>query len=368
MRISTIFRLLLAGLLFTLILAPTSGWASSVTNCPPEPTQNVGVVSGQTYSGANCLLKTTGDVDSFTFTAAAGDTWRIVTSVAGSVTANICLDVYAPGSTGTPIFQGCTGIGAGGLPAVEDNQGTASAGVYTAVVKEANNANQQFAVSLERINPTPPDAATLSLSTSVTAQVAAPTAQNAYKFYGSTTGIYQVNASYLSGADNVCFDIYGPGATVVTTACTGVGAGGLATISANVTPKQNTWYLVLIHTASNASTTNYNLEVSCYLGTCNPPPPTCALKDALSYNATNQTLTMTFTVATPVTATWNGWLVNAGNVQSIFSQSLPVTEPPTTKVKTKTGVVKSGVIGVLSTLYNSNGITCSSWNLVNTGH
>lgn len=367
MRLPTNVRPLLAALLFAVVLAPTSGWANSTTNCPTEPDQNVPIASGETYWGANCLLKTTGDVDSFTFTAAAGDTWRIVAGLVSSTTANISLSVYAPGSA-TAIFSGQTGVGYGGSPSVEDNQAITKPGVYTVAVTETTNGDQQYAVTLERINPPPPDAKALTLSKNVTGQVATPTAQNSYTFYATTTGTYEVAASYTSGLDNVCFDIYA-GATLENTACTGVGYGGPASIQADVTPKQNGNYVVLIRTATNDSTTNYNLEVSCFLGSCQPPPPTCSLKDVPSYNASSETLTMNFTVANPATtATWAGWLVSQGKVTSLFSQSLPYTEPAATVTKTQTGVAKSGEVGILSTLSDSTGgIICNSWALVNTG-
>jgi hypothetical protein len=357
----------LAVLFFAVVLIPTAGLANTTKNCPPEPAQNVPIASGQTYSGSNCILKTTGDVDSFTFTAAAGNTWRIVEGLAGSVAENICLNVYAPGSTGTPIFTGCTGVGFGGPPAVEDNQVTASAGVYTIVVTEGGNGNQLYDLSLERIDPPPGDAIALTLAQSVTGTVAQPTAQNPYTFYAATTGTYEVVTSYVSGADNVCFDIFQPGAISVSTACTGVGFGGPSTIQATFTPAKNGTYLVVIHTASNDSTTNYNLEVSCILGGC-PNLPKCALTDTLSYDAPSGTLTMNFTLGTPVAATWNVWLTSQNTMSNLWSVAQPITEPPVSIPKTQTGVAKAGKIGVLSTLTTpKGGITCSNFAQVNTG-
>lgn len=97
-------------------------------------------------------------------------------------------------------------------------------------------------------------------------------------------------------------------------------------------------------------------------------PPPCALTDAPSYNATTGTLTMNFTLATPVAATWNGWLTSQNAMQQLWSQSQPITDPAVKVTKTQANVAKSGKVGVLSTLTTPTaGITCSSWVQINTG-
>jgi hypothetical protein len=94
---------------------------------------------------------------------------------------------------------------------------------------------------------------------------------------------------------------------------------------------------------------------------------TCALKDTLSYNATSGNLTMAFIVGTPSAATWNTWLTFGNKLVLLWSQSLPITEPPIKVTKTH-ALAKSGTVGVLSTLTAPIvGITCSSWQTVNTG-
>jgi hypothetical protein len=147
-------------------------------------------------------------------------------------------------------------------------------------------------------------------------------------------------------------------------------AGGEYTITEYVTPSANGTFVVDIYGSTDDETTNYNLEISCYSGTCpvQPPPPVCTLKDSPSYNASTETLTMTFTLATPAAATWNTWLTTGNTMQTLWSQSKPITEPAVTISKTKTGLPKSGKIGILSTLTTTTaGITCSSWTVVNTG-
>lgn len=95
--------------------------------------------------------------------------------------------------------------------------------------------------------------------------------------------------------------------------------------------------------------------------------PICVLTDVLTYNATSGTLTMKFTLGTPVAATWNGWITVGNDIQQLWSQSQASTGLPISEIKTDT-LAKSGEVGVLSTLtVASTGITCSSWQTVATG-
>lgn len=105
MRISTNSGSTLAALLFAVILVPSSGWATQTQNCPTEPSQNAPIVSGETYYGANCVISTTGDVDSFQFNASAGETYNIYAGVGASPPTNICLSLYAPGVPAHLLFS-----------------------------------------------------------------------------------------------------------------------------------------------------------------------------------------------------------------------------------------------------------------------
>jgi len=365
MRISTFFRLLLAGLLGAVILIPTSGWANTSKNCPTEPAQAT-IVSGLTYSGPNCLLKTAGDVDSFVFTASAGDIWSFIADL-GTGPPNVCLDLWAPGGTKTHL--GCTTAGVTGnwYYTYSALKLTAS-GTYTLDVSEATGGNTTYNLSVERLSPVPPDATGLVFGQNITAQVSPPTAQDAYSFYGATTGVYQIEASVPSPANNMCFEVIQPGGAVaVGWTCTSAGlTGNWYLVKADLAPTVDGTYVVVVSTLYDVGTVNYNLDVSCASGVCPPTQPPCKLTDALSYNATTGNLTMAFSLATPLAATWDGWLISGNTVQALWSQSQPITLLPVPVTKTHT-VAKQGRIGVLSTLTASSGITCSSWNLVNTG-
>jgi hypothetical protein len=372
-------RLLLAVLLFALVFIPTSGWATIIKDCPQEPKQGVPITSGDTYFGTHCVLSTASDLDSFQFNAVAGDTWNMILTFGSSPTVDICMKLYGPGSPPPLIFSGCT-LAHNGQYDTGASQKITASGVYTVDLYELSTAVQPYALSLERISPLPPDGVALNLGQSVGGGINAPSSMNAFSFYGGTSGNYAITASVPSGsAYNVCFGVYQPGGTPALGTgpwCTFI-HNGVYSIQATLTPPpQNGTYVVEVYAGPRADeliqpfygTVNYTLSVAC-LTVCPAPPPTCKLTDALSYNATTETLTMNFTVANnATTATWAGWLVSQGKVTPSFTQSLPYTEPAIPKTKTQTGVPKSGVVGVLSTLSTSTGgITCSNWTLIYTG-
>ena len=373
MRISINFRLLSVGLLVAVGFISTSAWATTTKNCPVEPKQGVPIASGNTYFGSNCVLNTAADLDTFQFTAAVGDTWSAVVAFGSSPAIDICMTVLDPSTA--IIFSGCT-LAHNGQYATGITQTLTTAGVYTIELTEKSTAVQSYGLSLERLNPAPPDKVALTLGTPISGAITAPSSMNAFSFSGLTTGFYEVLASVLSGsAYNVCFQIYQPGGTVAVSGgpwCTFVHNGVLAN-SVNLTPPQNGTYVVLVYAGPRADelvgpsygTVNYNLSASCLSGGCTIP--TCQLKDAPTYDGTTGTLTMNFTLATPVAATWNAWLSSQNTVTPLFSVSQPITEPAITVTTTAT-VGKAGKVGVLSTLTTTKqGITCSNFALVNTG-
>jgi hypothetical protein len=367
-RILTKSGLGLAALFFALVLIPGAGWAS-VTNCPTEPKQGVPISSGETYFGSNCVLKSASDVDSFTFNASAGDVWRVATAITtGGYPNNICLQLYAPGSS-TAQYSGCSNS-VDNVVSVATNQPLTVAGVYTILVTETLNNTIDYGLSLERLSHTPPDGVPLTLGQTVTTALPAPTAQGTYTFYGTTTGTYKITSSMTSGYPlNLCFALYQPnGSSALTPACTN-SVDNVITVTENVTPTQTGTYVLVIYEPAENETVDYNLSVSCLTGVCKqPPPPPCTLKDTASYNATTDTLTMSFTIGNTAVETWNAWLTYQNTMESLFSVSQPITNPPKVIVETKPALSKEGVVGVLSTLTSSTGgITCSSWVVLNTG-
>jgi hypothetical protein len=362
-RFSSNSGLSLAALLGAVLLIPTSGWANTTKNCPVEPAQGVPIVSGETYFGGNCVLNNAGDVDSFTFNASAGDTWSMVLGDGSTTTPSICLALIPPGSTtSTPL--GCT---FGTAVETVANIQKLVAGTYTILVTEQNTGTITYGLSLERLSPAPPDGIPLILNTNVAAQVTPPTAQNAYTLLGNTADTYKITLSDAGGV--TCFAVYQPDGTLVVNGGCTFGTA-VPVVSANVTPTHNGTHVVVVNTGGTDTINSYNLELACLAGPDNckqPPPLPCALTDKLSYNAASGILTMNFTLATQVPVTWNAWLTSQSTVQSLWSVSQPATEPAASITKTQ-ALVKSGKVGVLSTLTVSpGGITCSNLGIINTG-
>jgi hypothetical protein len=55
-------------------------------------------------------------------------------------------------------------------------------------------------------------------------------------------------------------------------------------------------------------------------------------------------------------------------METLFSVSQPITNPPKFITKILAGLPKEGIVGVLSTLSTpTKGIACSSWVQINTG-
>jgi hypothetical protein len=366
MRLSTNFALPVAAVLFGLLLVPRAALAQAhIADCPQEPQTNVTIASGDVYSGSNCTLYTPGDVDGFVFSANNGDTYQLVLGYQGGPT-NVCLTLYNPDSV-VIIPETCTS--SDGI--VEEKTLTIT-GKYNVFITEPEGGGQavdSYALSLERINPVPPDAQPIKLSDEVAGTIAAPTEQNAFTFYGTTTGTYQVTTTYTGGPINVCTYLYYPDSITPSTLS---GCTSANSYQFQFTPTQDATYMLLINGAGNDATVNYNLEVVCLLGTCGPPPPSCTLTDALTYNASTSTLTMNFTVGNNegTTETWNAWLTYQNTIIAVpgFPISQPVTNPPVPITKTYTGLPAEGKVGVLSTLTTpKKGITCSSWVQISTG-
>lgn len=376
MRTLKNFCLPLAAPLLMVVLVPGAGWAGTgptITPCPTEPKLNVPIVSGQTYFGTKCSLSTIFDVDEFVFTADAGDIWQMTAGFGASPKADLCMTLYAPGVPQNQIFSGCTCIGCGTY-SVATTQTLKTAGTYTIQVSENSDAVQIYALSLERLSPTAPEAVPLVLTKDVADGTTAPTSQDTFTFYGATTGTYELGVMLdPNPTSDVCMDVYQPDGSSVTGGyqCTCYGCGTGAVIS-DINPPVNGTYLVEIAPNSGPgggdSTVSYDLELSCLLGTCPPNPLPCELSDSPSYDAATGVLTMDFTVATPTAATWDGWLSIKNKSEAIFSQALPKTEPGSQVTQTKSGLTASGTIGILSTITTpSQGITCSSFVTVDTG-
>jgi hypothetical protein len=366
MKVSRNFVLSLAALLFGFLLIPRAALAGTA-NCPVEPKSGVPIASGDTYIGSNCTLHTSGDVDSFVFSGNSGDTWQVILGLNGTDTQDVCLTVYSP--TAVVLYSSCTLFGNGFTSRVADVTLTAT-GTYTIALTEAATNTQNYAVSLERLYPAPPNAQKATLATVYTGDVAWITDSNAFTFAGVANDTFEVSAALPSNpTQDLCMNVYLPDATLVYSSCTLFG-NGFTTRVADITPPTDGTDLVVITAAGDDATVpSYTLEVSCLVGAnnCLPPLPTCTLTDTATYDAATSTLTMDFTVENTYAVTWSAWLTDQNTVTSLFSVSQPITNPAVAITKTAS-LAKEGKVGVLSTLTTpTKGIVCSSWVQIATG-
>ena len=362
MRVSTNFAPPLSAVLFGLLLVSRAALAATA-DCPVEPASNFPIADGEVLAGPNCTLNNVGDIDSFVFNGATGDTYHLALAQSG-VDQNICLTLYDP--NGKQIFSACTG-GFEQPPSVVDNQMLTTTGSYTMVITETSTGTQNYAVSIERVYPFPPNAQPGKLATVYPGDITPLTDSNAFIFEGATTGMYRVTASLAANSSqNLCMTVYSPGGSALPGgSCTG-GFEQPPYIQFDFTPSQGGTYMAFLTEAGNDGTVSYTLEVSCLEGKCpSGPPPSCALTDTLSY--TSGTLTMNFTVENTYATTWNIWLTDQNTMQLLYSASQQITDSPTPITKT-TPLAPEGKVGILSTLTTpTNGITCSSWAQIQTG-
>jgi len=293
-------------LLFVLLLIPTAALASAM-DCPKEPATNVPIVSGDVYAGIRCTLKTPGDNDSFVFGGNSGDTWQIVAShVAPANNNSVCLTLYDPNFS--IVFpKTCTNPFAG-QDSVVDSQTLTATGTYTVVISDTSGGVNYYAVSLERLNPFPPDAQNITLAQTVNGEIAPISDQNVFAFKGYTTGEYQLSTSHTSAnPPDVCMYLYSTGGTSsVQGGCTNTTAGA-DTIQFDLTPTQNGTYMVLINAKGNDGTLSYNFEVSCLVGNCPPgETTTTTLTSTPNPSTSGETVIFTATVTSGSGAPPNG--------------------------------------------------------------
>jgi hypothetical protein len=369
-KMSSHFALPLAALLFVFLLVPRAAMAGSA-DCPTEPKSNVPIASGDVYAGTNCTLNTTGDVDSFVFNADAGDIYQLSAGI-NTGSEILCMTLYDPSAT--QIFYGCNNYPDGGTSIVTE-QTLAATGTYTMVLTEAGtNGPLNYGTSLERIYPTPTDAKKATLGTAITGTIAPLADTPAFTFAGVTTGDFEVAVGDTSGSyESLCITVYSPTGAVAkpdtgytNPACNNI-ADGVYNMQVHFTPTQAGTYLVLLDDNVFPGSYGYTFEVSCLVGNCVPPPPSCSLADTATYSATTSTLTMDFTVENSYASTWNAWLIYQNTTKKLFSVAQPITSPAVSVIKTAS-VPAEGEVEVLSTLVTSTkGIVCSSLVKVATG-
>jgi uncharacterized repeat protein (TIGR03803 family) len=265
MRVSTSLSLFVIILLFGLIFVSPAA-AGVTANCPPEPAANTPISSGQIYTGSNCTVFTPGDTDSFVFNGVSGQTFHIVMAINGTGPTNICLTLYNPSFS--QVFSGCTNIGFGVYSAGVDQKLTAT-GVYTITVTEPTTGTVNYAVSLERLNPFPPNAQKVPLLSVFPGNIAALTDTNAFTFDNTNTCLYRVSATLNpSPTQNLCMNLYQPDGTVFKgNVCTNIGFG-VNTIQIDYPATLAGTSMAFFSVAGNHGTAGYSMEVSSVAGNC----------------------------------------------------------------------------------------------------
>jgi hypothetical protein len=370
MKLTRNFVLPLVVLFFAALLVPRAN-ALGVANCPTEPKQGVPIASGDVFAGTNCTLNTTGDVDSFVFSANKGDIWHFLLSSnnVNFESPNICLTLYSPSAV--KIYSACSATIDNSF-GIQTDQTLTATGTYTIDITEAENGTLNYGLSLERDYPTPTDGDKIQLTQSVIGTLSPGEDSPAYTFPIVTTGTYQVSATIPNGnftTPNLCINVYSPNGSSAGTGCTAT-IDQVFTVNVDFTPTANGTGMVIAYPSGSdgGGTVNYSVEISCIAGICKqPPPPNCTLKDAASY--ASGTLTMNFTVGNLSAATWNAWVTSQNTITSLsgFPISQPVTNPPVPITETAT-LSPSGTVGVLTTLTTpTKGIICSNYTQINTG-
>jgi uncharacterized protein (TIGR03437 family) len=337
MRALTTFALPLAPVLFVLLLVPRAALAQA-SGCPAEPASNVPIVSGDVYVGPSCVLSSPGDIDSFVFNANNGDTYQLAVAINGGVQfgPDFCLTLYDPNAK--QIFSGCSDTPNLVFSVVTD-QTLTTTGAYTMDITEPGSGTVEYAVSLERLYPFPPNAQQVALAKVVAGDIAPLTDSNAFTFAGVTTGTYRVTANLPSVQfeNDLCMTVYSPGGTSAGSACTD-SANLSFIIQIDFTPPQSGTYMAFLSEAGNTGTATYSLEVSCLVGNCGsaaaPPPSQLSVSPAalqfsfLEGNTTPSSLALTLANGTPqsvmFSATTSGqpWLsVSPASAAAAFSNA-----------------------------------------------
>jgi hypothetical protein len=280
MRVSNKFAVTLAAVVLGLLLVPYAVLAQ-VNNCPVEPAVNVPIADGGIFTGTNCTLYTAGDVDSFVFNANTGETYQLAVAINGGAQfgPDFCLTLYDPSAN--QIFSGCSSTARLEFSVVTD-QALTTTGTYTIDITEPGSGTVNYAVSLERLYPFPPNAQQVTLATVVPGDITPLTDSNAFTFVGATSGTYRVTVTIPSVQfeNDLCMTLYSPDGTSAGSGCTS-SARLTFSIQIDLTPPQVGTYMAFLSEAGNTGTATYNLEVSCLVGIC-PPSPTMPTISSLS--------------------------------------------------------------------------------------
>lgn len=107
----------------------------------------------------------------------------------------------------------------------------------------------------------------------------------------------------------------------------------------------------------------YLSEIDFY-GDLYPTNPTLC---DLQLDFSEETLTLSFQLASVSEVEWNVWLSFETKTTSLWSIEIPVADPPTDYDLAVASFPSVGTIGFLTTFVTEEGIVCSDWEIVDTG-
>lgn len=364
-------RILRAAIAFTLLalcvlLTSSAAYAASEAKpCAAEPA-DTSVAYGDVITGSNCVI-TLADVDIVRFTGQTNDLVRIVgLQLIEQYPNNISIQLLAPDGQSLATAGSNTILG---VYSAQIQLRLPTDGTYSVIVRESgNDASIHYALTLDRIDPVRTTLTTLTYTAPIADEINPPPEQDGYLISATAGNVIDLTGVLTTGdyPMNLCLELFAPGGGLFQSGCTNTILGVRAANFPLVTVPTTGTYLLVVSEASNDGQIGYNLVLNCVNGPCPPPPPNppCTLHVAPSY--TNPTLTLDFTLGTRNAATWTAWLVVQNNAIRLWSGQIGRTDPP--KAVTKTiPLAPSGTIGVLTTLSNASGITCSEWKRVATG-
>ena len=335
------------------LLGTAPAWAvSEAKDCPA--TEPITAVYGDVFSGTNCQVTPTGDVDVLQFTGSKDETIRLIAvDLGGSPFVGICVELFGPDNV-LVVPKACTDV------SLELNPKLAMTGVHRILVTEwGNDATLPYALSLERLFPPRGNWPPIDFGQTVSDEINPTSDVDPFRFAGNAGDLVRIIAVDLSGSPfiGVCAEVLGPdGIPVVVKTCVDV------SVELNPTLTMTGVHTVVVSEWGNDAAFPYSLSLHCLSGAC-PKLPVCDVD--LTY--TPGTLGLTFTLRTVTPATWNLWVSAQTTTTKIKQLPLQPIDPPQ-EFSASVPLPAIGTIGFLSTLTTpEKGIICSDWETVDTG-
>ena len=305
----------------------------------------------------NCTIEAPGDLDIFTFVAAAGEISTVIaTETGGTSFTAVCLEVRAPDNSliaGPTCGNSTVRFEIGPLPLP---------GVYQIIATEGGNDGAiGFNLSLERMSPPRAPTSIGPAETITGRQILPVTDLDTFSFNANVADQFRLIITESAGTSftAVCVEVRGPGNTiVVATTCNNV------SLDLTLPPAAAAGaYQIIVTEAGDDGAIAYNLSLNCLSGTCPARPPVCLVDPSFAGN----TLTLDFTISTPEPAEWHVAMLAVGSTFTLWKIPLPVVETAVSFSVPIPGFPSLDTIGFLSTYTTESGLVCTDLKRVDTG-